>query len=186
VGSVQIRNRATLAGNICNASPAADTAPALLVYQAEVVLARAGGVRRVLLDDFFLGPGQTVLQPGELVRAIELPKPGPPFGAAFGRFTRRRGVDLAGVSVCCGVDSRGTSRFGFGAVGPRPLLVADRTGVLADPAAENKVRERALEQLVGQASPISDVRASREYRQAMLPVLSRRVLAAAIDRRSWR
>jgi carbon-monoxide dehydrogenase medium subunit len=66
------------------------------------------------------------------------------------------------------------------------LLVADRTGVLADPAAENKVRERALEQLVGQASPISDVRASREYRQAMLPVLSRRVLAAAIDRRSWR
>jgi carbon-monoxide dehydrogenase medium subunit len=186
VGSVQIRNRATLAGNICNASPAADTAPALLVYQAEVVLARAGGTRRVLLDDFFVGPGQTVLQPGELVRAIELPKPGAPFGAAFGRFTRRRGVDLAGVSVCCSVGSSGVTRFGFGAVGPRPLLVADRTGVLADPAADEGVRERVLEQLVAQASPISDVRASREYRRAMLPVLSRRVLAAAIDRRSWR
>jgi carbon-monoxide dehydrogenase medium subunit len=186
VGSVQIRNRATLVGNICNASPAADTAPALLVYQAAVVLATAGGTRRLLLDDFFVGPGQTVLRPGELVQSIELPKPGPPFGAAFGRFTRRRGVDLAGVSVCCSVDSSGVTRFGFGAVGPRPLLVADRTGVLADPAADQGGRERALEQLVGQASPISDVRASREYRRAMLPVLSRRVLAAAIDRRSWR
>jgi carbon-monoxide dehydrogenase medium subunit len=186
VGSVQIRNRATLAGNICNASPAADTAPALLVYGAEVVLVSAGGTRTVALDDFFFGPGQTVLQQGELVAAIKLPKPDPPFGAAFGRLTRRRGVDLATIIVCFSIDATGVTRCGYGAVGPRPFLVTDSSGVLADPAAADDMRERVLEQFVARASPISDVRASREYRQAMLPVLSRRVLAAAIDRRSKR
>jgi CO/xanthine dehydrogenase FAD-binding subunit len=179
VGSVQIRHRATLAGNICNASPAADTAPALLAYGTDVVLASAEGRRRVALEHFFIGPGRTVLRRGELVASIELPVPDRPFGSAFGRLTRRRGVDLATISLCCFVDASGDTRFGYGAVGPRPFVVADTSRVLADPATTTAEREEVLERMTAQANPISDVRASREYRRAMLLVLSRRLLRVA-------
>ncbi len=182
VGSVAIRNRATLAGNICNASPAADTAPALLVYGAEIDLMSLSGTRRVLLDDFFVGPGETEIQPGEMVTAIRLPIPARPVGVAFGRMTRRRGVDLATINLCCLVDSDGVTTFAYGAVGPRPFLVRDETGVLADRGAEERERDAVLREMAGHASPISDVRASAEYRQAMLGVLGRRALEKATDR----
>jgi CO/xanthine dehydrogenase FAD-binding subunit len=184
VGSVQIRNRATLAGNICNASPAADTAPALLVYGARINLRGVNGSRRVPLSEFFVGPGQTVLQRGEIVASIELPRPQTPVGVAFTRLTRRRGVDLATINVCCLVEAAGVTRFAYGAVGPRPLLVADESGHLADPTVDEQIKEQLLKQLIGRASPISDVRASREYRLAMLFVLSRRALQTALNRRS--
>lgn len=182
VGSVQIRNRATLAGNICNASPAADTAPALLVYGAGVNLVGVEGRRRIPLSRFFVGPGQTALQRGEIVASVELPLPREPVGAAFVRLTRRRGVDLATVSACCLVNAAGVTQFGYGAVGPRPFLVADESGCLADPTADEPEKEQVLKQLIAQASPISDVRASREYRRAMLLVLSRRALQTALSR----
>lgn len=185
VGSVQIRNRATLAGNICNASPAADTAPALLVYGAEVVLLSATGARRIALEDFFLGPGQTALGSAELLAAVELPVPARPFGAAFGRLTRRRGVDLATIGVCCSVDAAGDVAYGFSAVAPRPLLAKDATGTLGRPGVADDVKRQALERIVAKTSPISDVRASAEYRHAMLLVLARRVLDQAMERRSW-
>jgi len=181
VGSVQIRNRATLTGNICNASPAADTAPALLVHGARVNLVGVGGRRTVAYDDFVTGPRQTVLRRGELVASIELPLPAEPLGAAFARLTRRRGVDLATISMCCSVSASGVTRFAYGAVGPRPFLVTDESGVLADPAAGEPAKEEILARFIAQASPISDLRASREYRQAMLAVLSRRTLRAAVD-----
>lgn len=180
VGAVQIRNRATLAGNICNASPAADTAPPLLVYQARVVACGPRGTRRIPIDDFFAGPGVTTLAPDELVTAIELPVPGRPAGSAFGRLSRRRGADLATVSVCALVAGGGVTRLGFGAVGPRPMLVVDHSGELADPASQLSM----LARLAMTASPISDVRASREYRMSMLLELSQRVLGAAITRRA--
>jgi carbon-monoxide dehydrogenase medium subunit len=182
VGSIQIRNRATLAGNICNASPAADTAPALLVYGATVNLLREDGVRKVALAEFFTGPGRTVLAPGELVESIELPIPAEPAGAAFGRVTRRRGVDLATINLCCLVSKSGLTRFAYGAVGPRPFIVEDASGVLADPAAPAGAREQALAGLLTHATPISDVRSDRDYREAMLTVMSRRALAASIER----
>src|SRR6185295_6882381 len=103
VGSVQIRNRATLAGNICNASPAADTAPALLVYGAEVVVAGPDGTRRIPIDDRFVRSGVTTLREGELVTAIELPMVDGPVGATHVRRTRRRGHDLASVTLACAV-----------------------------------------------------------------------------------
>ena len=184
VGAVQIRNRATLAGNICNASPAADTAPALLAYDALVVAFGPGGTRRIPIEAFFTGPGQTTLARGELVIAIELPVPARPAGSAFGRLTRRRGADLATVSACVSVDGSGVTRLGLGAVGPRPLLATDDTGVLADPGADRDEQAGALARLVLTASPISDVRASREYRLSMLGVLSQRVLRAALARRA--
>src|SRR4030095_16143605 len=115
--SIQIRNRATLAGNICNASPAADTVPALLVYGAVANVGGSGGCKRVALTDFFTGPGRTVLSRGELVQSIDLPFPLVPTGAAFGRITRRRGVDLATINLCGPVAGTGESLLLFGAVG---------------------------------------------------------------------
>jgi carbon-monoxide dehydrogenase medium subunit len=182
VGSVQIRNRATLAGNICNASPAADTAPALLVYGAIVNLIGAVGARRVPLTEFFTGPGRTVMQKGELVASIDLPVPPRPAGAAFGRVTRRYGVDLATINLCCRVDASGETRFAYGAVGPRPFLVTDSRGALTDLAASGDAKAEALRELIAQASPISDVRGGREYRLAMLDVMSRRALRTAGER----
>ena len=182
VGSIQIRNRATLVGNICHASPAADTAPALLVYGAEVNLDSVRGTRRLPLTEFFLGPGKTALTAGELVTSIDLPLVKQRHGAAFARLTRRRGVDLATINLCCRVDARGPTLFAYGAVGPRPFLVADSSGVLADSKASDVARDEILLQLLTQASPITDVRGSREYRRAMLLVMSRRALRTAIDR----
>lgn len=182
VGSVQIRNRATLAGNICNASPAADTAPALLVYGAIVNVTGPGGSRRVPLTEFFTGPGRTVLAQGELVESIDLPRPSRPAGAAFGRVTRRFGVDLATINLCCRVDASGETRFAYGAVGPKPFLVADTRGILADAAAPDEAKTSVLRELIAHASPISDVRGGRDYRLAMLDVMSRRALASATSR----
>ena len=178
VGSVQIRNRATLAGNICHASPAADTPPALLVYGAEVTIAGPQGARRMPLSEFFLGPGVTVLGPGDLVTGVELPLPPRPCGAAFGRVTRRRGVDLATVNLACQVDAAGNTRVACGAVGPRPFLVSDHSGTLADPGASDAAKAALLRELLSRASPITDLRASREYRQAMLEVIGLRLLRA--------
>jgi CO/xanthine dehydrogenase FAD-binding subunit len=179
VGSIQIRNRATLAGNLCNASPAADTAPPLLVYGAVVELVGSSGRRRLPVADFFLGPGRTALEPAELVVAVELPLPELPVGAAFGRMTRRRGVDLATINLCCSVTASGVTKFAYGAVGPRPFLVSDESGTLADALSSEQDREEVLRRLTAHATPISNVRASREYRQQMLLVLSRRALDQA-------
>ncbi|HEY1167421.1 MAG TPA: xanthine dehydrogenase family protein subunit M [Candidatus Limnocylindrales bacterium] len=183
VGSVQIRNRATLAGNICNASPAADTAPPLLVYGATVVAAGPRGPRRIPITDFFVESGVTTLGRGELVTAIELPVPSRRSGTVHLRRTRRRGHDLASVTLCCSVDEGGVTRLAYGSVGPRPVLFVDETGTLADPKADDEAKERILEKMFAGASPSKrSMRASPEYRLAMLRVLGRRALHTAIDR----
>lgn len=182
VGSVQIRNRATLAGNLCNASPAADTAPALLIYNTQVHIHGVHGARVLPLRQFFLAPGKTALQPGELVTGLELPLPMQPCGSAYQRLTRRRGVDLATLSAACRVDASGNAVFAFGAVAPTPLLVQDDCQWL--PAMDAARRDAQLQTLVEQASPISDIRASREYRLAMLKVITLRALESAFQRLS--
>lgn len=183
VGSVQIRNRATLAGNIANASPAADTAPALLVYGARVVVTGPRGVRTIPIDEVFIRSGVTTLTRGELITAIELPRPTGPAGAIHVRRTRRRGHDLASVTLACAVNAEGVTRLGYGSLGPRPLLVVDETGVLADPGAADLAKTERLEALFVEASPSPrSMRASPEYRLAMLHVLGLRAVSSAIDR----
>jgi carbon-monoxide dehydrogenase medium subunit len=183
VGSVQIRNRATLAGNACNASPAADTAPALLVFGACLVVEGSAGTRRIPIDDFFVRSGVTTLGRDELVTAIELPRAETRRGSVHVRRTRRRGHDLASVTLTCAVQADGVTRLAYGSLGPRPILVADDTGVLADPAAPNLAKMQRLESLFVEASPSArSMRASPEYRLAMLHVLGVRAIATAIER----
>jgi carbon-monoxide dehydrogenase medium subunit len=173
VGSVQIRNRATLAGNLCNASPAADTAPALLAYAARVTISGREGSRTIPLEEFFVGPGLTQLGRGQLVTSVDIPIPTRRIGSAFARVTRRRGVDLASVNLACVLELSGKARFGFGAVAPTPLVAESTLEDLASADGWNR--------LLTVTSPISDVRASEDYRRAMLQVHSRRALDAAAD-----
>jgi CO/xanthine dehydrogenase FAD-binding subunit len=183
VGSVQIRNRATLAGNISNASPAADTAPSLLVYGARVVVAGSAGPRRIAIDDWFVRSGVTTLARDELVTAIELPIPTGRRGAVHVRRTRRRGHDLASVTLACAVHVDGVTRLAYGSLGPRPVLVGDDSGLLADAGAGHDVKGRLLDSLFAGASPSArSMRASPDYRIAMLRVLGLRAVQAAVDR----
>ncbi len=181
VGSAQIRNRATLAGNICNASPAADTVPALLVFDATVVVIGPGGERRVPADAVFVRSGVTTLQAGELVTAIELPLPETRRGSIHLRRTRRRGHDLASVTLACSIDAAGVTRLAFGSVGPRPLLRVDAEGVLA---AATDAPPPLLDRLLADARPSpTSMRSTPDYRLAMLRILADRGIAAARTRR---
>jgi carbon-monoxide dehydrogenase medium subunit len=183
VGSAQIRNRATLAGNLCNASPAADTAPALLVYGAVVVAAGPQGARRIPVDQWFVRSGVTTLAADEIVTAIDLPLPEGPRGSAFARRTRRRGHDLASVTLACEVSADGVARVAYGSIGPTPVLAVDRSSVLADPSATAEARLAVLDGLFVDASPSpTSMRASPEYRLAMLRVLGMRGVKTANER----
>jgi carbon-monoxide dehydrogenase medium subunit len=183
VGSVQIRNRATLLGNICNGSPAADTAPPLLAYDAIIVVAGPGGNRRVEIDEFIVGPGRTALQDGEIAIALELSLPSRPLGSAYERMTRRKGTDLASVTLCATVDDLDVTRVAFGSVGPRAWLRTDDSGVLADPHASDEAKAAAFERVFADARPsVKSLRASPDYRLAMLRVLGGRAVVRALKR----
>jgi CO/xanthine dehydrogenase FAD-binding subunit len=182
VGSIQIRNRATLVGNVCNASPAADTVPVLAVYGAQMKLLGPRGERLVPVIDFIQGNRCTVLAAGEVAAGLHIPFPNRPFGAAFARITRRRGVDVATVNLCCGVDNAGVTTFAFGAVSPRPLLLRDTDCALANPSVGAEAKAIALDAMIAKASPITDVRGSAEYRLAMLGVLAKRAQRRAAAR----
>ena len=170
VGSIQIRNRATLVGNLCNASPAADTAPPLLVYGAALEVYGPVGRRELALDEFFVRSGVTALGDGELVLALRLPLPVGRVGSAFERRTRRRGHDLASVTLAVAVEESGLLRLAFGSLGPRPFLLSGEW------AAADELIERAV--AAADPSPTS-MRAGPEYRVAMLRVLAERALATA-------
>jgi carbon-monoxide dehydrogenase medium subunit len=183
VGSVQIRNRATLAGNVCNASPAADTVPSLLVYDATVVVAGPEGSRRIPIDEVFVRSGVTTIRSDEIVTSIELPLAREPRGSVHVRRTRRRGHDLASVTLACSIAPDGTSRIAYGSMGPRPLLVADASGILADPASSLPARTSVLDELFVAASPSArSMRAGPDYRLAMLRVLGLRAVETATAR----
>jgi CO/xanthine dehydrogenase FAD-binding subunit len=183
VGSVQIRNRATLAGNIANASPAADTIPSLLIDDARITLTGPAGTRTVAADDLFVRSGVTTLAHGELISAIDLPAPPVARGTVHVRRTRRRGHDLASVTIACAVAADGVTRLAYGSLGPRPVLVIDETGLLADPRATDLAKMERLEALFTRASPSPrSLRASPDYRLAMLHVLGLRAVATASDR----
>lgn len=181
VGSLAIRNRATLIANQCNGSPAADTAPSLLVLGARARIASLEGEREVELRDFFLSPRRTLCAPGEIVTELTVPRPPDGSGSASLRLTRRRGVDIATVSVAARVDDDGSFLLGLGAVGPKPHLTERSTPI--DPSDTSGIAAE-VERLLAIATPISDVRASAEYRASTLRVLARRAVQKAGERRN--
>ncbi len=177
VGSVAIRNRATMVGNICNASPASDTAPPLLVHEASVRIASAAGERTVPISSFFVSPRVSACGRGEVVVGVDLPRPVPGTGSAYLRLTRRWGVDLITVSVAAAVGD-GRTLLGLGAVGPTPLLVELPRGLDLE---DRSVLDGALDEALVVATPISDIRAGADYRAAMLKELARRAVQAALE-----
>jgi carbon-monoxide dehydrogenase medium subunit len=186
IGSPQIRSRATIGGNFCRAVPCADTPPAAIVAGARVRLAGPSGERELAAEQFFTGPRQTVLEPGELLVEIVLPVQPLHSGASYQRFSRRRGAALAVAAVAARVRLEGgtirEARIALGAVAPIPLL-AVRAGALL----EGEAPSEALFALAAAASaeaalPITDLRGSAGFRHELVTVLTRRALAQATAR----
>ena len=186
VGSVQIRNRATLAGNLCNASPAADTPPVLMALGASLELQGTGGRRSLSIDDFFVGYRQTSLQPGELITAITIP--GRVWSSsAFLKLGVRRAMEISIVCVGAMVELDETGRIasagiGMGSVAPTTVRAKDSEAMMIGSEPSTDLFTEAGRVAATECSPIDDLRASGEYRHAMVPVLVRRALATAWQR----
>ncbi len=196
VASYQLRNRATLGGNLCNASPAADTAPATLLLEASMVLYGPGGERVVPADEFFLGPGKTAIRPGELMTAIRFPTPPTDHVGKYLKLGRNKAGDLAIAGVAAlgfpdtnpantkGTKDDGTTsgyrfRIGLASVAPVPLRARQAEEALGGWTASSPGEEiftLAADKAMETATPISDVRASAAYRKAMVRALTLRAL----------
>ena len=189
--TVQIRNMGTVAGNICNAAPSADTATPLLVHGAEVRIVNPGGERILALSEFFRGPGLTALEQGEIVKEILVPNPGPRSSSNYQKLSARSKVDIAGVgvSVYMDLDEEGriaVVRAALGAVAPIPMRARRTEKLLKGQAPSPELFAEAGRQAAEEASPISDVRASAAYRRKMVEVLTARALQKTIDLASQR
>jgi CO/xanthine dehydrogenase FAD-binding subunit len=183
VASYQIRNRATLGGNLCNASPCADTPPATLLLEADLLLFGPGGERSVPAEQFFLGPGQTVLEPGELMTAIRMPPPPAGAAARYLKLGRCRSGDLSLVGVAVLAFPAATAsgyrfRIGLGSVAPVPLRAQEAEELLATNAPDEGTFTLAADAATTTAKPITDVRGSAAYQQAMVRTLTLRGLRA--------
>jgi CO/xanthine dehydrogenase FAD-binding subunit len=188
VGSVQVRNLATLGGNLCNAAPSADMAPPLLALDAEAVIAGPSGQRRVSMASFFLGVRRTVLAPGELLLEIVVPGQGAQSGGNYLRHTPRRELDIAVVGVASQITLSGgrctAARIALAAVAPVPLRATDAEQALVGQPLTPQQIERAAELASGAARPIDDHRGSIEFRNHLVRVLTRRTLTTALQRAS--
>lgn len=190
IGGEQIQGRATLGGNLCNASPAADSMPALIVHAAVCTIAGPAGMRQVPVENFCTGPGQTTLQRGEFLVALHLPPARPGFGAHYLRFTPRNEMDIAVVGAGASVildESRKvitSARIALGAVAPTPLFVPEASDYLSDREITPSVILEAAQMAQAAASPITDLRGTAAQRRHLAGVLTRRALEKAIQRAS--
>lgn len=175
IATYQLRNRATAVGNLCNASPAADLAPVLIALRADVVVWGTRGERSIPVSQFFTGVKRSALERGEIATEIRVPSTQTGLRSAFLKQQRLRGHDLAVVNVA-GTYAPGTGllRLALGSCAPTPLALAP---IEAKDVSHEAVADEAARAALAAASPISDVRASAEYRRAVLPVLVRRLVA---------
>ncbi|MCP4246272.1 MAG: xanthine dehydrogenase family protein subunit M [bacterium] len=183
----QVRNAATVGGNIASAVPCADLPPILMVLGASVALWSPDGQRRVALDAFFRGPRQTVRREDEVLTAVEVPFAPPSFGAAYARLSLREGnaIAVAGVAAGLHFDDGGIireARLALGAVAPVPTLVEAAGQALAGKPLDEATITEAADLAVQAAQPITDVRGSADYRRDMVGVLTRRALEKARQR----
>jgi CO/xanthine dehydrogenase FAD-binding subunit len=184
IGSFQIRNRGTIGGNLANASPAADSTPALIVLDSQFELLSAKGSRVVPADEFFLGPGQCVLQDGEILRRVIVPTPKPNTHSVYIKFGPRNAMDIAivGVAVSLRLADDGRcvdARVALASVAPVPLRAHKTETVLVGELSENCINQ-AAETAAGEARPIDDIRGSAKYRKHLVKVLLRQAVRQAI------
>ena len=187
IGSVQTRNRATVGGNICNAAPSADTAPSLLCLGAKAVVASPNGTRTIPLEDFFIAPGKTALDHNELLAEIEVPTPLNSSAGCYLHHTPREEMDIAvaGVASFLVLSPRGKivqeAKIALGAVAPTPIRARGAESILIGKALTPEIIEESAERAVEAIHPISDIRASAEYRSELVRVLARRSLERACE-----
>lgn len=192
VGSIQIRNRATVGGNMANATPSADVAPALIALNATAKIVGANGERTVTLEEFFRGPGQTIMSADEILTQIIIPRTPSRLVGEYIKFSPREMMDLAYVGVavaytlgdqerCEGV------RIVLGAVAPTPIRARKAEAAVEGQALTEARAEKAGEIAAEESKPISDVRSSADYRRAMVGAMTKRALlnAAVGPARSW-
>ncbi len=184
LGSVQIRNAATIGGNRCNASPCADLAPPLLVNDARAQIQSGAGVREVPLEDFFVGPRRSVLEPGELLRAVVIDAPPSGSRAVFLKKGRvQMDIALGSVAVLLAVDGSrcARARVAAGSLGPRPMRLREVERVLEKSELDDGTIARAREAAEAEVRPISDVRASADYRRHLAGALLERAVRALVN-----
>ena len=187
IGSTQIQGRATLGGNLCNASPAADSVPALCAIGAVCVIAGPRGERSVPVESFNAAPGRNALAPGELLVGLRIPRPAPRASDAYLRFTPRTEMDIAvvGAAVALGLDANDVcthARVALGAVAPTAILVPEAAAALVGTRGDDDALSRAAASASAAARPIADKRGSIEFRRRISGVLVRRAAATAFER----
>ena len=187
IGSTQVQGRATMGGNLCNGSPAADSVPALIAAGARASIVGPKGRRELAVEDVMLAPRKLALEKGEIVASFLLPSRPERTGDAYLRFIPRTEMDIAvvGCGVCLTLDAKGVctaARVSLGAVAARPLLVAEAASALVG----TKVDDAALQKLDAAAQaacrPIDDKRGTKEYRIKVAGVLARRATQIALER----
>jgi len=187
LGSVQVRNKATLGGNLCNAAPSAETAPALLALDAQVKIQGRQGTKIVDLQEFFSGPGSTILREGEILTSIQVPLSGPTRqGSVYYKLSIRKAMDIAfvGVAALLEIDRENRvvkARVALGAVSPKPIRAREAEAVLLGRVLDDQPIRESAERAGEACTPISDLRASAAYRKEMVVRICRRGLAAAYD-----
>lgn len=188
IGGTAIQSRATLGGNLCNASPAADSAPALFALDARLVLGSQGGTRELPVDQFFVGPGRSALQPGELLLQVRIPALPLNAGSFYHRFIPRNEMDIAVASAAARLELDAaneqivSARVALGAVAATPLLVPAAAAALVGQPPRRESFERAGAAAAEAASPITDMRGSVAQRRHLASVLTLRALEGALQR----
>ncbi|MCZ6842470.1 MAG: xanthine dehydrogenase family protein subunit M [SAR324 cluster bacterium] len=188
IGSTQIQSRASVGGNVCNGSPAADTICPPIVLEAVCVVRGKDGEREVAAIDFMTGPGQTALQQGELLVEFRIPPPPPRSSDAYLRFIPRNEMDIAVASAAVAItladDGKtcASAKIAIGAVGPTPILVEEAAAALEGRELVNAALEAAGKASSAAAKPITDLRGTVEYRVHMAGVLTRRAASMALER----
>ncbi len=185
LGSIQVRTRATIAGNVCRASPSADTIPPLMADDATITLLSAGGERSLPIEAFFTGPGKTVLGSGEIVTGFSVPAPAVGTGKCYIKHGRRKAMELATVGVAVTLVSSGgvcsSIRIALGAVAPTAIRAREAEAAITGRPIDTASIAKCAGIAAGEARPISNIRGSADYRRRMVEELTARAIATALE-----
>jgi carbon-monoxide dehydrogenase medium subunit len=181
VASMGIRNRATMTGNICSAVPCMDSGPLLCAYEAEVIAVNNKGERRIPAEEWFINSRKTAIEKGEIIKGISIPYPGK-HGGCFVKLGRYEGEDLAQVNLVILALADGTFRISFGSVAPTPVRAKKIEAILNGNGITSLLIEEAVRLVNTEIKPITDIRATKEYRMHMAKIMLERGLNAAVSR----